>query len=258
MITVCNLHPILPQLHSLMQNAGDKLSGEESDIDEFEPPPLDPDEPEQPPLSPDCSQRRTHEPITRAPTIPNGDIPSASNIHGLSKLEHPRILIRRPGGENLLQRIRGDQYAQQRKDNIHYPFRSRGDWQLAQWLTNSPLTQAQIDSFLKLEEVNQSRCHFSTPTLIYVYRLKLILHPSQARVTCATVSRISRLYPAGSTVSSQSLGMRLRTPWSCTGVTGWRSSNSFTPTPCSPDAWKRGPTSSETHSSRISVYMVIS
>lgn len=76
-------------------------------------------------------------------------------MDGLSKQEHPKPLDRVPGGANLLQQIRNDRHAVHRRENLYYPFRSRGDWQLGQWLTNSKLTQAQIDSFLKLEEVSK-------------------------------------------------------------------------------------------------------
>lgn len=148
-ITVCHLYLTSPQLQPLKQNAGNNLSDGESDMDEFQ----------QPPLSPNCTQRSTrppiYEPTLHSPTMLNGDIPPVCDLNGLSKYEHPVLPTRIPGGENLLQRIRHDQYADCRTDNIHYPFRSRGEWQLAQWLTNSSLTQAQIDSFLKLEEVKQ-------------------------------------------------------------------------------------------------------
>lgn len=116
--------------------------------------PADENESGLPPLHIDAMHGAAQVPITPAPTTSNGDIPPDSDLHGLSKQEHPKLLHRMAGGENLLQRIRNDQYAIYRQENIHYPFGSRADWQLGQWLTNSSLTQAQIDSFLKLEEVS--------------------------------------------------------------------------------------------------------
>lgn len=140
-----------------MQNVDTDSSDRDSDVDDTEagPPGLDPN--------------GTQEQGPRDPTTSNGDIPPNSDLHGLFKFEHPRLLSKTPGGENLLQRIDHDKYAPERLNNIHYPFQSRGDWQLGQWLTNSSLTQAQIDSFLKLAAV--SHCDItSLPQLICHYR----------------------------------------------------------------------------------------
>lgn len=152
---VCDFCYNYSSLFSLMQIAGGDQSDVDSDMDDLTPLHLvNETESRLPPLHPDDAHGTAQGPITPVPTTTNGDIPPHSNLDGLSKQEHPKLLDRIPGGENLLQQIRNDQYAAHRQENIHYPFRSRGDWQLGQWLTNSSLTQAQIDSFLKLEEVS--------------------------------------------------------------------------------------------------------
>lgn len=132
-------------------------------------PPVDGMEESWLPLPPDGAYNAAQAPVTQAPSTTNHDIPPDSSLGGLSKQYHPKMLFRSAGGENLLQRIRRDPYGQYRQDNIYYPFASRGEWQLAQWLINSSLTQAQTDSFLKLEEV--SNCHIvSYNTLTFHHR----------------------------------------------------------------------------------------
>lgn len=122
---------------------------------------LDEDEGRLPLLDPLCAQDPMH-PNAQARTIPpldNVGVPPEVTLLGLRREDHPNKPRSFKGGKNLLEVIQCDTYAECRRDNIHYPFRSREEWQLAEWLTNSPLTQAQIDSFLKLEEV----CIFSLP-----------------------------------------------------------------------------------------------
>ena len=58
------------------------------------------------------------------------------------------------GGENLLQRMYRDPLSEHRKTNVHYPFANCTEWELAQWLNSTSLTQQQIDSFLHLDYVS--------------------------------------------------------------------------------------------------------
>jgi hypothetical protein len=46
-----------------------------------------------------------------------------------------------------------DEYAQVRQDNVHYPFASQIEWELASWLSASSLSQKAIDQFLRLAYV---------------------------------------------------------------------------------------------------------
>lgn len=54
----------------------------------------------------------------------------------------------------FLQHFDRDQFSQERRCNLYYPFRSRADWDFGLWLTRSGLSMAAIDSFLSLELVS--------------------------------------------------------------------------------------------------------
>jgi hypothetical protein len=57
-------------------------------------------------------------------------------------------------GTTFMQRFDSDQYAQERKKNIFYPFASRDEWELGAFLLRSDLSMASIDSFLSLKLVS--------------------------------------------------------------------------------------------------------
>ena len=59
-----------------------------------------------------------------------------------------------PGGETFMSRFRNDQYAEQRRQNIYFPWASRQEWAFALWLLRSRLSMAAIDSLLSLEIVS--------------------------------------------------------------------------------------------------------
>jgi len=83
---------------------------------------------------------------------------------------HPSSPRPYPGGQNLLQRIdANDIYANHRKEStVHYPFASRAEWQLANWLAGASLSQAEINSFLKLDYVSYlPRCIRETRLTLY-------------------------------------------------------------------------------------------
>jgi hypothetical protein len=67
---------------------------------------------------------------------------------------HPNRAHFSSGGENLLQRMDQDLLSKHRETNVHYPFADRTEWELAQWLNSTSLTQQQIDSFLRLDYVS--------------------------------------------------------------------------------------------------------
>jgi hypothetical protein len=80
-------------------------------------------------------------------------LPSSDSITR-HKEYHPNRAQFRLGGENLLQRMDQDLLSEHRKTNVHYPFANRTEWELAQWLNSTSLTQQQIDSFLRLDYVS--------------------------------------------------------------------------------------------------------
>jgi len=86
------------------------------------------------------------------------DIPHISPV-GLRKEYHPHSSESHLGGRNLLQSIdETDNYREERAKNIHYPFASRSEWQLANWLAGASLSQSDITSFLRLNYVRH--CFF--------------------------------------------------------------------------------------------------
>ena len=58
-----------------------------------------------------------------------------------------------PGGKTFMDFFETDQYAEERKTNIYFPFASRREWQFASWLLHSRLSLAAIDSLLSLDLV---------------------------------------------------------------------------------------------------------
>ena len=143
-ILTCNLDddddpPPLPPLHSQV--------GEPSPPDAWSPP-----APESLPFNAGLSQ--TVPPVYLQPTA--GDTPTVA-LTGLHKEFHPKPSLYRPGGKNLLQRIdEDDEFAAYRasQSDIHYPFASRSEWQLAKWLASAPLSRAEIDRYLHLDYVS--------------------------------------------------------------------------------------------------------
>jgi len=108
----------------------------------------------------------SEDPLTPPPSSDN-DLPSVvppttrdpfsqTSFAGIRKQYHPNRSASRHGGENLLQQMDNDKYAEVReKFDIHYPFASRSEWQLVQWLTSSSLPQSEINTFLRLDYVGR-------------------------------------------------------------------------------------------------------
>lgn len=60
-----------------------------------------------------------------------------------------------PGkGQTFLDNFDEDQYADERKNNLFYPFLSQEEWELASFLLQSNLSMAAIDQFLSLRAVS--------------------------------------------------------------------------------------------------------
>ncbi|KIJ63925.1 hypothetical protein HYDPIDRAFT_168314 [Hydnomerulius pinastri MD-312] len=56
-----------------------------------------------------------------------------------------------PGGKSFMDTFREDQYANERRQNLYFPFTSQEEWQFASWLLRSRLSVAAIDSLLSLD-----------------------------------------------------------------------------------------------------------
>ncbi|KAG1786632.1 uncharacterized protein HD556DRAFT_1248030 [Suillus plorans] len=57
-------------------------------------------------------------------------------------------------GVTFLDLFDADEYAEHRKENLFYPFASREEWEVADFLLHSPLSMAAIDQFLGLPMVH--------------------------------------------------------------------------------------------------------
>ena len=61
-----------------------------------------------------------------------------------------------PGGKTFMDEFRNDQYAEERRQNLYFPWASWREWAFASWLLRSRLSMAAIDSLLSLELVSDS------------------------------------------------------------------------------------------------------
>lgn len=61
-----------------------------------------------------------------------------------------------PGGKTFMDDFWIDQYAEQRHENIYYPWASKQEWVFASWLLRSRLSMASIDSLLSLDIVSNN------------------------------------------------------------------------------------------------------
>jgi hypothetical protein len=57
-----------------------------------------------------------------------------------------------------------DQFADQRKTNLYYPFASHEDWEFASFLLRSSLSMAEIDELLSLDLVSDNPSFFFSLT----------------------------------------------------------------------------------------------
>ncbi|KAG1886160.1 hypothetical protein F4604DRAFT_1917864 [Suillus subluteus] len=58
-------------------------------------------------------------------------------------------------GVTFLDLFDADEYAECRKENLFYPFASREEWEVADFLLRSPLSMAAINQFLELPMIHQ-------------------------------------------------------------------------------------------------------
>ncbi|KAI6105053.1 hypothetical protein EDD16DRAFT_1634110 [Pisolithus croceorrhizus] len=88
--------------------------------------------------------------INHPSSVSSACLGSAINHH--QRFYHPNPPASRTGGMNLLQRMEMDQHAPIRNsENVYFPFASKSEWELADWLSSSALSQKDIDTYLHLE-----------------------------------------------------------------------------------------------------------
>jgi hypothetical protein len=56
-------------------------------------------------------------------------------------------------GQTFMDRFDADNHAEYRESNLYYPFASRDDWEVGEFLERSSLSMAAIDEFLSLDMV---------------------------------------------------------------------------------------------------------
>ncbi|KAG2352145.1 hypothetical protein BDR07DRAFT_1315068 [Suillus spraguei] len=75
-------------------------------------------------------------------------------------------------GVTFLDLFDADEYAEHRKENLFYPFASREEWEVANFLLCSPLSMAAINQFLGLP-------------MVCIHQLKLSFHNAKELQSCA-------------------------------------------------------------------------
>ena len=67
---------------------------------------------------------------------------------------HPNQSKTHSGGENLFGRMDQDEFTHIRDtENPYYPFASKSEWEVANWLSRETLSQREIDEYLQLDRV---------------------------------------------------------------------------------------------------------
>lgn len=68
--------------------------------------------------------------------------------------EYPRAAATWGRGQTFMDRFDSDVHANDRIENLYYPFASKQDWEIGEFLERSSLSMAAIDEFLALDLVS--------------------------------------------------------------------------------------------------------
>lgn len=79
--------------------------------------------------------------------------PMAESSQSYFREEYPRASGIFGQGNTFMDNFNLNQYSNERKSNLYYPFASEEEWELALFLLRSGLSMASIDQFLKLSLV---------------------------------------------------------------------------------------------------------
>jgi len=91
-------------------------------------------------------------------------------------------------GQTFMDRFGADIYAEHRETNLYYPFASKGDWEIGNFLEGSSLSMSAIDAFLSLELVSYPPlCIFFTWTS-FIPRSNNYRSPFAPPKSCAAAS----------------------------------------------------------------------
>ena len=69
---------------------------------------------------------------------------------------HPNVPLVFGSGPGFVDAFNADRHTEKRKENLYYPFSSKGEWGLASWLLCSGLSMRAIDDFLALPIVSSN------------------------------------------------------------------------------------------------------
>jgi hypothetical protein len=106
--------------------------------------PLSFDIPDDPIFDEDMEDRLPADEDTRAEPVE--EYPHAAATFGL--------------GQTFMDRFDDDVYTEYRTNNLYYPFATRQDWEIGNFLERSSLSMSAIDEFLSLEVVCAFPSHF--------------------------------------------------------------------------------------------------
>ncbi|KAG1848322.1 hypothetical protein DFJ58DRAFT_842964 [Suillus subalutaceus] len=81
-------------------------------------------------------------------------------------------------GLTFLDVFDADEYAEYRKENLFYPFASKEEWEIGDFLLRSPLSMAAIDVFLKLPLIQKLQLSFSNTRELHSHAEMLPSRPS--------------------------------------------------------------------------------
>ncbi|KAG2100261.1 hypothetical protein BD769DRAFT_1291473, partial [Suillus cothurnatus] len=90
-------------------------------------------------------------------------------------------------GSTFLDLFDADEYAECRVDNLYYPFASKEEWEIADYLLRSSLSMAAIDEFLKLSMIQRLHLSFKNAKEL---RSRAEMLPSGPSWKCQTISSI--------------------------------------------------------------------
>ncbi|KAG2143329.1 hypothetical protein BD769DRAFT_1297671, partial [Suillus cothurnatus] len=90
-------------------------------------------------------------------------------------------------GSTFLDLFDADEYAECRVDNLYYPFTSKEEWEIADYLLRSSLSMAAIDEFLKLSMIQRLHLSFKNAKEL---RSRAEMLPSGPSWKCQTISSI--------------------------------------------------------------------
>lgn len=122
---------------------------------------MDVDPPDAPDVQHDASGDGTH---PAEPTSADWDLCSSPYTAEFHK-NRPKTY---GCGNTFIDDFNKDQFSQQRTINLYFPFASKSEWQLAQFLLQSNLSMAATNTFLALDLVMSSHSEPFIPPLIFV------------------------------------------------------------------------------------------